>query len=396
MNKPATSRWAQQFPQLGTDPVPVEALLSEDYFRLEKEKLFKRTWLKLARVEELPTPGSWKLKPLPIWDTSIILVRGEDGVIRGFHNTCSHRGNRVIWAEDGHGRDRRFFCHFHGWTYNLNGELVHVPQEDEFFDSFCKADNGLAPVAVDVWEGFIFAHLDPQPAQGLTEYLGEAAARLSGFPYGEMTAVYAYRTVLDCNWKIAQDAFSEAYHVTTIHAGSFPEGFSAKLYDVQLFGPHRTSAVYMDDKGPTPSPVAALAHRLGTTSIAKRGERVALPPKVNPTRSPNFAFELSVLFPNFLVHIMDGLYFTHQFHPLSVDKTLWEGIQYFRPPQNAGERFSQEYGQVLQRNAWLEDTATMEATHAALKSGAKKVMHLQDQEVLLRHHYQVVDEYVRG
>ena len=63
----------------------------------------KRTWLKLARVEELPTPGSWKLKPLPIWDTSIILVRGEDGLIRGFHNTCSHRGNRVIWAEDGHG-----------------------------------------------------------------------------------------------------------------------------------------------------------------------------------------------------------------------------------------------------------------------------------------------------
>ena len=123
---------------------------------------------------------------------------------------------------------------------------------------------------------------------------------------------------------------------------------------------------------------------------------MALPPKVIPTRSPNFAFELSVLFPNFLVHIMDGLYFTHQFHPLSVDKTLWEGIQYFRPPQNAGERFSQEYGQVLQRNAWLEDTATMEATHAALKSGAKKVMHLQDQEVLLRHHYQVVDDYVRG
>lgn len=152
MNKPAASRWAQQFPQLGTDPVPVEALLSDDYFQREKERLFKRTWLKLARVEELPAAGSWKLKPLPIWDSSIILVRGEDGQIRGFHNTCSHRGNRVIWAEDGHGKARRFSCHFHGWTYNLNGELVQVPQEEEFFDSFCKADNGLAPVAVDVWK----------------------------------------------------------------------------------------------------------------------------------------------------------------------------------------------------------------------------------------------------
>lgn len=93
---------------------------------------------------------------------------------------------------------------------------------------------------------------------------------------------------------------------------------------------------------------------------------------------------------------MDGLYFTHQFEPIAVDKTLWEGIQYFRPPQNAGERFSHEYGQVLQRNAWLEDTATMEATHTALKSGAKRFMHLQDHEVLIRHSYKAVDDYIKN
>lgn len=396
MNKVADHIWARTYPNLGTAPVPVEPCISDEYFHREKERLFKRVWLKVGRVEEFAGPGSWKLKPMQIWDTSIILVRGNDDRIRGFHNTCSHRGNRVIWAEEGRGRSRNFFCHFHGWTYDMQGQLTDVPQEEEFLDSFKRCENGLTPVAVDVWEGFVFAHLDPRPQQSLVDFLGQAGARYSGFPFGEMTAVYSYRTILNCNWKVAQDAFSEAYHVTTIHAGSFPDGFEAKLCDVELIGPHRCSGIRMTEQGPNPSPIAGLAHRLGSSSIAKPGTRTALPPMINPRRDPAFAFDLAVLFPNFLVHVMDGLYFTHQFEPIAVDKTLWEGIQYFRPPQNAGERFSHEYGQVLQRNAWLEDTATMEATHAALSSGAKKVMHLQDHEILIRHSYKAVDDYINS
>jgi len=391
-----THLWAERFPEIGTDPVPVDACISPDYFEREREKLFKKVWLKVGRVEEFPQTGSWKLVDMDIWNTQIILARGVDGRIRGFHNTCSHRGNTVVSGPETSGRTRHFFCNFHGWTYDLEGQLTDIPQEEEFFDSFKRCENGLTPVGVDVWEGFVFAHLDPAPAQSLAAYLGQAGERLAGFPYGEMTAVYAYRTILNCNWKVAQDAFSEAYHVTTIHAGSFPDGFNAKLGDVEILGPHRSGSVCMADGGPKQTPVAKLAHRLGTSSIAKRGVRTELPPLINPRRDPNFAFELAVLFPNFLVHIMDGLYFTHQFMPIAVDKTLWEGIQYFRPPQNAGQRFSQEHGQLLQRNAWLEDTATMEATHAALASRSKKVMHLQDHEILIRHGYKSVEDYLNA
>ena len=85
-----------------------------------------------------------------------------------------------------------------------------------------------------------------------------------------------------------------------------------------------------------------------------------------------------------------------RFTPIDVDHTLWEGIQYFAPPRSAAQRFSQEYGQVLQRNAWLEDTATMEDTHAALKSGAKQQLQLQDGEILIRHLLHVVDDMIRG
>jgi phenylpropionate dioxygenase-like ring-hydroxylating dioxygenase large terminal subunit len=117
---------------------------------------------------------------------------------------------------------------------------------------------------------------------------------------------------------------------------------------------------------------------------------------VNPSRRDDFAFELSVCFPNILVHVSEGTWFTHQFWPLSHDRTLWEGKYYVREPKTNSERWAIEYAQVLQRNAWLEDTGTMEDTHDALASGSKKFMHLQDEEILVRHGYHVLGRYMES
>ena len=391
-------QWAQAFPELGTEPIPTERCLSPEYFAREREKVFKRVWLKVGRVEEIPNPRDYKVKRLDFANTSIILVRGEDGEIRAFHNICSHRGNKIVWGDDTYGlcdttRGKSFACHFHGWVYNLKGELVGVPQEELFFE-FDKCQNGLPRIATDTWEGFIFVNLDPAPAQNLKDFIGEHADRLKGFPFHEMTAVYEYYTILNCNWKIAWDAFSEAYHVSTVHAGSFPGVFDAEVKQVGMYGIHHSGAAHQRPAPPT-TPVAALSYKLATASIAKPGFRSSLPSRINPDHDPEFVFDVSAFFPNFLLHVSEGLYFTHQFWPVSVDKTLWEGIQYFPPASNAGERFSQEFGQVLQRNAWLEDTGTMEATQLALSSGVKKFFYFQDGEVLLRHNYQVIEEYLK-
>ncbi len=392
-------RWARAFPELGTAPIPTDRCLAPEYFALERDKIFKRVWLKVGRVEELPQPRDYKVKRLEFANASIILVRGEDGEIRGFHNICSHRGNKVVWGDDTYGlrgatRGKSFACHFHGWVYGLKGDLIGVPQEELFF-GLDKCQNGLVPVATDTWEGFVFVNLDPAPQQSLKQFVGEHSDRLGGFPFGQMTAVYDYYTILNCNWKIAWDAFSEAYHVSTVHGGSFPGVFEAEVKQVGMYGIHHSGAAHQKPSPPT-TPIAALTYQLANSSIAKPGFRSSLPPRINPDHDADFAFDQSAIFPNFLVHVTEGLYFTHQFWPLSADKTLWEGIQYFMPARTAGERFSQEFGQVLQRNAWLEDTATMEATHAALASGVKKFFHFQDGEVLLRHNYQVIDEFIAG
>ena len=95
-----------------------------------------------------------------------------------------------------------------------------------------------------------------------------------------------------------------------------------------------------------------------------------------------------------VLHILPGMWFTHQFWPLAVDRTLWEGRAYWPPARTPGERFAQEFNNVVLRNAWLEDTATMEATQEALSSGVKTHFNLQDQEILIRHSYKVLEDYV--
>ena len=115
---------------------------------------------------------------------------------------------------------------------------------------------------------------------------------------------------------------------------------------------------------------------------------------MNPNDRDDFSFELSVIFPNILVHVTEGVWFTHQFWPVGHNKTRWEGRYYLPKAKTYSERWAQEFAQVLQRNAWLEDTATMEDTQEALESKAKKVMHLQDEEILIRHGYHVLEQYL--
>jgi phenylpropionate dioxygenase-like ring-hydroxylating dioxygenase large terminal subunit len=395
MSSTTSHRWAEKYPHLGQGPIPADTCVSQDYYQREVERVFKRAWLYVARAEEIAAPGSYKVKRLAFADTSVIVMRGKDGTVRGFHNVCSHRGNSVVTESGeetfGHSKAAVVTCRFHGWVYGADGSLVSVPEEERFYSCFERAENGLTPVHTDVWQGFVFVNLASETPQPLADYLGDYGAHMAGYPYEALTHSYKYHTYLDCNWKIAHDAFAEAYHVNTIHAGSFPNVFSTGLSDVQLFGPHRTCGVCLN-MSTEPQPVAATAQAHARGSLVAKGEGGMLPPSINPSGRGDFAFELSVCFPNTLLHISEGIWFTHQFWPMAPDKTLWEGKYYVRAPRTNSERWALEHAQLLQRNAWLEDTQTMENTHRAIASGAKRFFNLQDEEILIRHAYHTIEE----
>jgi len=134
---------------------------------------------------------------------SIILLRGKDGVVRGFHNVCSHRGNTVVTETGnetfGSSKAAILSCRFHGWVYDANGSLIQVPEEERFYSCFKKAENGLTSVRTEVWEGFVFVNLDAEGSQSLIDYLGAYGEHMGGFPYSELSECYSYWTNLECN-----------------------------------------------------------------------------------------------------------------------------------------------------------------------------------------------------
>jgi phenylpropionate dioxygenase-like ring-hydroxylating dioxygenase large terminal subunit len=196
--------------------VTTDRYWSREHQERERERLWMRVWQIAGRVDELPEPGDWKV--YAILGQSFVVVRGKDGVIRGFVNSCRHRGNALC---QGRGRASRFICSYHKWSYGLDGRLLAAPKPD--FDGPLEAFVGAAEelalrqVPVECFAGFIFLNPDPKAAP-LADFLGEAAAQLAPYRLEEMVPVgLNVREALNCNWKVVIDAFQEGYHIHGVH-----------------------------------------------------------------------------------------------------------------------------------------------------------------------------------
>ena len=397
-NDQIDDRWNDKYPHLGTESIPIEPYISKEYFELERERIFRNVWLNVGRVEQIPHLGDYFVEDLPVCHTSIVVVRGKDGQIHAFHNMCSHRGNKVVW--DRSGSCQNFTCKFHGWSYGFDGKLKFVPDEESFF-GLQKGKLGLTPVSVDVWAGFIFVHLDPNPTETLNEYLAEVVPSLEGYPFPEVSATrFCWRTEIKANWKIAQDAFQEGYHFPVRHKESAAAAFTSEtnpychFLSVDIYDRHRRTSSY-GNLNYRPTTVEGMAYQFGSSVVVDRGLSMDdLPVGVNPTRRQDWSIDVFWIFPNFSVFPTNGTYLTHHFWPITEDRTIWETNTYFPKAQNAGQRFSQEYSKVLLRDILMEDGTTLEHMQDVLASGAKTQMQLQHQEICVRHAYKVGEDYV--
>jgi phenylpropionate dioxygenase-like ring-hydroxylating dioxygenase large terminal subunit len=203
-----------------TEPVvvPVEAYVSEDYVRLERDKLWRKVWLQVGREEEIPEVGNFLT--YDILDDSLIVVRSAPDKIRAFYNVCSHRGRRLVdtppGAKNAKGDQVRFVCGFHGWTYDLEGRCSHILEKDDWKGKLTDERTSLGEVKVDTWGGWVWINLDPN-AGPLREYLEPIASFLDPFELQNMRPRWRKWIVFDCNWKVAMEAFDETYHVDQTH-----------------------------------------------------------------------------------------------------------------------------------------------------------------------------------
>ncbi len=197
--------------------VSTERYWDPDYNARERDNLWMRVWHIAGRAEEIPEAGDWMEHRL--FDQSYVLVRGRDGVIRGFVNACRHRGNAFC---EGRGNSARFTCPYHNWSYGLDGKCLSVarPDFDGTIDEFVgapKEDLGLVAVSVECFAGFVFLNPDPDAAP-LANFLGDAKDMLAPYRIDEMVAHgMNVRETIECNWKVVMDAFQEGYHVQGVH-----------------------------------------------------------------------------------------------------------------------------------------------------------------------------------
>lgn len=396
------SRWHDNYPGIGTGPLPIAPYVSAEFFEREREKIFRKVWLNIGRVEQIPEAGDYFVKDLEVCNTSILVVRGEDGAVNAFHNMCSHRGNRLAW--DSKGQCNAFSCKYHSWTYALDGSLRHITDEKRFF-GIDKKKLGLTTVPVDVWEGFIFVNVDPAaPAQTLKEYLGEVGASFDGYPFGQIaTASFSWQVEVKANWKVGKDAFQEVYHIFSLHNRSTGGMFASptnpflNAHELALFDPHARISVPANVHWQA-TPVEALAKRFGILTLQKQGiSSLGMPSGVNPTKSEDWSFSGFNLFPNTAIFVSEGGFLTHSFWPLAADRTLWETRIYFPKANTLAEKFSQEYSRsTFLDGVMAEDGGIFEKTQSMLASGAKTEFYLSDEELLIRHHHKMIDEYINA
>ena len=194
--KPAEGSWTEHF-GLDTGPVSYEDSITPEFFELERDAIFRRTWLNVGRIEQLPRKGSYFTKELDAARTSVVILRDTNDEIRAFYNMCRHRGNKLVWNEwpqdEAQGFWRQFTCKYHAGRYGLDGSLTFIQQEDEFF-GVDKSQFGLVPINCEVWEGFIFINVARQPEWSLREFLGPMITALEGYPFDRLTSRFGYRT----------------------------------------------------------------------------------------------------------------------------------------------------------------------------------------------------------
>jgi phenylpropionate dioxygenase-like ring-hydroxylating dioxygenase large terminal subunit len=409
VKKPQSGFWHDAYPELGRGPISMHDSVCPEFYQKEKQFIFKQHWLYVGRTEQLPRKGSYFTRELAVLDTSVILVRDAQDVIRAFHNICPHRGNKLVWQDDPfqetQGAVPLFYCRFHGWRYNLDGTLIKPSREDLLLE-IDKSTCSVPAIQCEVWEGFIFINLNRDNTESVRDFLGEFAAGLEGYPFARPHQVYKFKAELQCNWKIFMDGFAESYHGAYLHAGSFgaltevAKADTANPYTdalaFQIAGLHRMFSFAGEPSRQTPfsRPIECLTEASPAGPWNKKGDNGPRPMGLNPTRAENYGFDSFQFFPNFVVIFSSSGFTTHAHWPTGPHSHMFELDMYFRPPTSHRERIAQELTVSFLNDIVLEDVSPLEGMQAMLNSGAISEFYANDEEILVRHLHKTVQDVV--
>ena len=226
--KPPAAITTESYTFLGDDDIAYARYTSRGFFDREVDKMWTRTWQFACREEHIPDVGDTY-----VYDVnrhSVVVVRHAKDQIKAFINSCKHRGMQLRPSAS-RGTLKQIRCPFHGFCWHLDGTLKSIPCDWDF-PHIDQSEFGLDEVRVDRWGGFIFINLDNDAAP-LEAYLEVIPDHFRHWGFENRHVALHIEKLLPANWKLAQEAFLEAYHVLATHPqGLLTAGDANAQYDV--------------------------------------------------------------------------------------------------------------------------------------------------------------------
>lgn len=193
--------------------LPGRSYIDPAWYADELQKIFYRQWIFLCHASTLKEPRAFR--SFTIGKQSIFVVRDDEGTLRGYHNTCRHRGSALCLEHAGRFKSPLIRCPYHQWAYGLDGRLVATTSLAEAPD-FDKQDYPLYPVAVHEWRGCVFVSLADDPPDLATSFERDSD-RIDSWPLEHLEVGHTWRKVMQCNWKVFWENFNECLHCPNIH-----------------------------------------------------------------------------------------------------------------------------------------------------------------------------------
>ncbi len=411
--------------------IPAARYFDREFFELECERLWPRVWQMACRLEEIPAVGDFvEYENL---GKSVIVIRTAPDVIKAYHNTCRHRGMRLV---QGRGNAAQgIVCPFHGWCWNVDGSnrFVFAPNLFER-DQLADADLRLRECRVETWGGCAFINYDDE-APPLRASLEPFATYHDGFRIDQMRAESWFSTVLPVNWKLASEAFMEGYHATQTHpqllarsvkrgygGGTDTVGFTdpddvvgSSIYFMKVLSEgmgggmiHEKDIAVAEDlkhiKLPADAMQAIVAWNTRLNDeIVRRSQAAGIAmPDLNQRVATGHVSSVNYAFPHYYLLPVYGNAAAYRVRPLAPEETLFEIWTTTLMPENARH----EPPRTPTRMAWddprwpdvvRQDFSNLPRQQAGLRSPGFDYMRLSGEvEGMISNFHRVIDGYLAG